>query len=250
MRLRFFVVICFALIVALVDPPTGAAEAVDRERVPAPESLRAIVADDLIDPAAVYETDRATRFPDILHAHVDAYWADRFAEAGRPYRSPGGVVGFSQPIETGCGIADPATETAFYCVLDETIYYSDEFRSTIETNIGDYGWVVVVAHEWGHHAQQLLGDDATMLPFQSGGSPSLAIEQQADCLAGAYTEAAEFSGWLETGDVGEAIATTGLSGDPHGTTIFDPAAHGSGAQRVAAFGEGYERGLSVCGLSL
>ncbi|MCC6314268.1 MAG: hypothetical protein IT337_09665, partial [Thermomicrobiales bacterium] len=61
---------------------------------------------------------RAARFPDPLHAHIDAYWAARFAEAGRSYVPPRGVVGFSEPMPTGCGSADPRTETAFYCVLD------------------------------------------------------------------------------------------------------------------------------------
>jgi len=205
---------------------------------------------DMIDAAELAEPERAARFPDPLHAHVDIYWSDRFAEAGRPYRSPGGVVGFSTVIETGCGLADPVKETAFYCILDETIYYSVEFREIIEANIGDYGWVVVVAHEWGHHIQQQLGYDVAMLPYQAGGIPSIALEQQADCLAGAYTDAAELSGWLHPGDVDEAITMTELSGDPPEMGDRHPTAHGSGAERVAAFVEGYEEGLAGCELEL
>lgn len=204
----------------------------------------------IIDPADVYEPERAARFPDLLHAHIDVYWSNRFAEAGRSYRSPAGVVGFSTPIETGCGLADPEVDTAFYCVLDETIYYSIEFRQIIEENIGDYGWVVVVAHEWGHHVQRLLGYDLVILPYQAGDAPPLAFEQQADCLAGAYTESAELSEWLDPGDVDEALLVTELSGDPAGTAILHPSAHGSGKARVAAFDEGYELGIAGCGLEL
>ena len=204
----------------------------------------------MIDANALSEPERAARFPDPLHAHVDVYWSDRFAEVGQPYRPPTGVVGFATVIETGCGLADPDRETAFYCVLDETIYYSIEFREIIETSIGDYGWVVVVAHEWAHHAQRLVGSDLAMLPYQPGDGTSIALEQQADCLAGAYTEAAELSGWLDPGDVGEAITMTELSGDPPGTAVQHPTAHGSGAERVGAFSQGYELGIAGCGLGL
>jgi uncharacterized protein len=204
--------------------------------------------DAVIDPAAVRQAERAARFPDPLHAHVDAFWADRFAQVGLPYQPPGGVVAFDAPIPTGCGVADPATETAFYCVLDGTIYYAAEFRRIIEQNIGDFGWVVVVAHEWGHHVQLLLGYDAGVLSWAVGRTPSVAMEQQADCLAGAYADSAEFSGWLDPGDIDEALLITGLSGDPVGTAPGDPEAHGSGPERVAAFSAGYAQGLAACGL--
>lgn len=203
----------------------------------------------LIDASAVNEAERAARFPDPLHAHVDAFWADEFAAAGLAYQPPGGVVPFEAPMPTACGVADPAEETAFYCVLDDTIYYSAEFRRIVEDNIGDFGWVVVVAHEWGHHVQLLVGYDAGVLGWRVNSSRSVAMEQQADCLAGAYTDSAEFSGWLDPGDVDEALLITGLSGDPAGTAHDDPEAHGTGEDRIAAFSAGYEDGLAACGLS-
>lgn len=203
----------------------------------------------VIDAAAVNDAERVARFPDPLHAHVDAFWATRFAEADVAYEPPGGVIPFDAPMPTACGIADPAEETAFYCVLDDTIYYSAEFRRIVERNIGDFGWVVVVAHEWGHHVQLLVGYDAGVLGWQVSTTRSVAMEQQADCLAGAYTDSAEFSGWLDAGDVDEALLITGLSGDPTGTAYDDPEAHGSGEDRVAAFIAGYEQGLAACGLN-
>jgi hypothetical protein len=222
-------------------PTTAAAPA-----APAPAELPAIGG--VIDNSAAYDPARAALFPDPLHAHVDAFWAAQFAAAGLEYQPPGGVIAFDEPTPTGCGIADPATETAFYCVLDATIYYSTEFRDVLEDNIGDFAWVVVVAHEWGHHVQLLLGYDAGVLSWRVGETPSVAMEQQADCLAGAYTDGAEFSGWLDPGDVDEGLLVTGLSGDPPGASALDPEAHGSGPERVAAFTAGYAEGVAACGL--
>lgn len=205
------------------------------------------------DLAAIVEAgaaQRAIRFPDVLHAHVDAYWAYQFAAAGRDYDSPGGVVGFDARLETGCGVADPIMEAAFYCVLDQTIYYSTDFRELIETQIGDYGWVVVIAHEWGHHVQLELGSDLVGAFDQIGNLAPIELEQQADCLAGAYTQSAERTGWLDDTDFDEAVFMTSLSGDPVGTSWGDPNAHGSGEDRVGAFLYGYGNGLTGCDLDL
>ena len=205
------------------------------------------------DPAAIVQAgaaERARRFPDVLHAHVDAYWAYQFAATDRPYTPPSGVVGFSSRTETGCGLADPITEAAFYCVLDQTIYYSTEFREMIEAEIGDYGWVVVIAHEWGHHIQLQLGTDLVGALDQTGSLAPIELEQQADCLAGAYTQSAEQQGWLDDTDVNEAVFMTSLSGDPVGTSWGDPNAHGTGDDRVEAFLEGYTGGIADCGLDL
>ena len=189
-------------------------------------------------------------FPDPLHAHVDAFWAQEFAEAGRDYEPPGGVVGFSRPTMTSCGRADPATEAAFYCLLDETIYYSADFRAIVEAQVGDFGWIVVVAHEWGHHVQLQLGYDLTFTAEQAGDLAPIELEQQADCVAGAYTGDAEDEGWLDPGDVEEALFMTELAGDPTGTPWDTPGAHGTGEERVEAFLSGYEGGLEACDLDL
>ena len=205
------------------------------------------------DPAAIVEAgaaQRAIRFPDVLDAHVDAYWAYQFAAAGRDYTAPGGVTGFDSRIETGCGVADPVMEAAFYCVLDQTIYYSTDFRELVESQIGDYGWVVVIAHEWGHHVQLELGSDLVGALDQVGTLAPIELEQQADCLAGAYTQSAERTGWLDETDFDEAVFMTSLSGDPVGTSWGDPNAHGSGEERVGAFLQGYGDGLAGCDLDL
>jgi predicted metalloprotease len=76
------------------------------------------------------------------------------------------------------------------------------------------------------------------------------LEQQADCLAGAYSIDAENSGWLDPGDIQEALYITEISGDPVGTAWNDPRAHGTGEARIDAFLKGYGAGISACGLDL
>ena len=202
------------------------------------------------EPTAESPVPRDILFPEPLHAHVDQFWAARFQEAGRPYDSPGGVIAFDEPIVTACGRAEPEQEAAFYCVIDEKIYYSTEFRALIENQIGDFAWVIVVAHEWGHHIQANLGFDLGVVPDRAGEIPPIELEQQADCLAGAYAIDAEGTGWLDPGDIDEALYMTEISGDPPGTAWNDPRAHGTGDERIDAFMQGYTAGIAGCDLDL
>jgi predicted metalloprotease len=193
---------------------------------------------------------RTAPFPDPLHEHINAYWRARFAEAGRAYVPPQDIVAFDEPIVTACGRADPEEEAAFYCVIDEKIYYSAAFRTLIETQIGDFAWVVVAAHEWAHHIQAQLGFDLGVSPDLSSEGAPLALEQQADCLAGSYAIDAEMNGWLDPGDIDEALYMTEISGDPPGTAWNDPRAHGSSEDRIDAFLSGYSGGPAACDLEL
>jgi predicted metalloprotease len=193
---------------------------------------------------------REILFPDPLHAHIDMFWEARFQEVGRIYDAPNGVIPFDEPIVTACGRADPVREAAFYCVIDEKIYYSAEFRTLIENQIGDFAWVIVVAHEWGHHIQAKLGFDLGVVPDRAGEVAPIEFEHQADCLAGAYAIDAELSGWLDPGDVDEALTITEISGDPPGTAWNDPRAHGTGDVRIDAFITGYNAGIAGCDLDL
>lgn len=248
------IVLLLALVVAGWSPLGAAAAEIALQPVVADEVERelgltrteALAAVD--DPAVV--AARAARFPDILHAHVDRFWAREFAREGLVYDQPAAVIGLAEPTMTACGPADPTTEAAFYCLLDETIYYSVAFRRSVETNVGDFGWVVIVAHEWGHHIQQESGIELIAAPDQVGATPPVALEQQADCLAGAYSVSAEEDGWLDPGDIEEAVTVTALSGDPIGTAWNAPGAHGSGEERVAAYLDGYDEGIAGCDFAL
>ena len=202
------------------------------------------------DAAAATPVPREILFPDPLHAHIDQFWEARFQEAGRVYDPPEGVVAFAEPIVTACGRAEPEQEAAFYCASDETIYYSAEFRSLVESQIGDFAWVIVVAHEWSHHIQTKLGFDPGTVPHRAGEVAPIELEQQADCLAGAYAIDAERAGWLEPGDIDEALAVTEIAGDPPGAASSEPGAHGTGVERTNALLEGYSSGFAGCELDL
>ena len=194
--------------------------------------------------------DPEVLFPDQFVRHVNSFWEKRFADAERTYIPPGDVVAFDQPMSTPCGPADPEEEAAFYCVIDQKIYYSVPFRQLIEGQIGDFAWIVVIAHEWGHHVQAQLGFELGVSPDRGGEIAPIVFEQQADCLAGAYSVDAELVGWLDPGDVDEALRMTELSGDPPGTAWDDPRAHGTSEDRIDAFLQGYSGGIGSCGLDL
>ncbi|MGI8643090.1 MAG: neutral zinc metallopeptidase [Thermomicrobiales bacterium] len=189
-------------------------------------------------------------FADILHADVDEFWYRTFSDVGLGYTPPSDIVGFDAPINTACGAAEPATTAAFYCTVDETIYYSTGFRQLVDTQVGDFAWVTVIAHEWAHHIQTGLGLQATTRPDLTGGPYVIELELQADCLAGVYAEDAEARSWLDPGDLDEALTLTRAVGDPAGTEWSDPAAHGTSRQRLGAFASGYEEGVRGCELSL
>ena len=193
---------------------------------------------------------REVRFPDPLHAHIDRFWETRFQEVGRAYAPPQGVMALDEPIVTACGRVEPEREAAFYCALDQTIYYAAEFRTLIEEHIGDFAWVIVVAHEWGHHVQATLGFDLGIAPDRAGEVVPIALEQQADCLAGAYAADAELAGWLDPGDIEEALTITEMGGDPPSTPGTDSPAYGTGAERIDAWRAGYSAGLVGCELDL
>ncbi len=201
-------------------------------------------------PAPAPAAPLVSGFPNILDADVDLFWARMFAAADLPYAPPAGIVGFDASVETECGWADAEMSVAFYCPLDETIYYSNEFRAIVEERVGDFAWITVIAHEWGHHVQVELGLDEQE-PTRGGARVyPIQLELQADCLAGAYAQDAEGRDWLDPGDLEEALFLTDFAGDEAGTHWTDPGAHGTPQQRVRAFERGYDEGLPGCDLDL
>ena len=172
-----------------------------------PLSMPAARAQDTPTPASQrYGSDRsgyAGEFTDVL-AQLDIFWSDTFQDSGASYRSPN-VVPLNDVIDTGCGPATPA-EFAFYCPLDQTIYYSPTGFAAHDTRFGDYSPIVVMAHEWGHHVQTLFG----LTP-----APGNAFELQADCLSGAFASEAGQQGLLEPGDVTEAVTTSAIRRRPY-----------------------------------
>jgi hypothetical protein len=107
-----------------------------------------------------------------------------FRGAGLQYTSPGLVAINERPVETGCVTAYPGDGPGFYCGLDMTIYVDVYWLTTFEVNMGDFAWITVLAHEWGHHIQYLLA-----VRQQTNNL----FELQADCLAGSFARDADRS---------------------------------------------------------
>ncbi|MBA2247732.1 MAG: neutral zinc metallopeptidase [Chloroflexia bacterium] len=196
--------------------------------------------------------DYRSPFERVAVLRIDTFWAETFEAVGLDYDPPGDIVAIdAEPFETGCGVERNIDEAAiYYCTVDDTIYYSPEFRSLVIDLTGPFGWYNIVAHEWGHHIQDLLGIDASRNPELDDGYYVIELELMADCLAGVYAQDATARGTIEEEEVDDAESITEASGDLPETAFDDERAHGTGEQRVGAFFTGYEDGLIGCNLNL
>jgi uncharacterized protein len=185
---------------------------------------------------------------------IQAYWAGEFGQSSSGRYQPANTVLFSGAMDSGCGTASAATGP-FYCPPDQLVYldlgFFDELRSRFGATGGSFAQGYVVAHEYGHHVQDLLGILGSRAATGTGATGgSVRTELQADCLAGVWANHAE-AGILapltdaEIADGLDAAAAVGddriqeaVNGqvDPEGWT------HGSAAQRQKWFTIGYDGG--------
>jgi uncharacterized protein len=175
--------------------------------------------------------------PDDVAADIDAYWRAEFAERGLSYSSPGLRVVYDTTA-TGCGLIDPYFGPAGYCTIDNVIYVSPLWLDV--SGQDSTLWYVVLAHEWGHHIQALLGLESTV---------SVETEKQADCLAGAYAADA-----VERGFAPQSIYNIGMYlqivvGDPP-FLPDDLRTHPVGGERGSEFAQGWLGGPGECGVGL
>lgn len=178
--------------------------------------------------------------PDNLTASVlsdiDAFWSEEFAARGATYYAAD-IVPVSDTMTTSCGPFGPYDNPAAFCPLEDAIYYSVPLSSDVTSQVGDFAWITVLAHEWGHHVQLLMNIETSM---------SMERELQADCFAGAYAQRALLNGFLQEGDVTEAVVMNIMGGDPVELSETAQGAHGSSDYRVTAFMQGYFNGANVC----
>jgi len=196
---------------------------------------------------------------------IQAYWEKASPEYfGRPYQKATTVI-FSNQVSTGCGAADSGVGP-FYCPADDKVYIDLTFYRVLAKQLGapgEFAQPYVLAHEYGHHMQDLIGTEAKMRRAQQGASNkeknqlSVRLELQADCYAGAWAKAAsdttDANGQrifksLTAQDVQEGIDTAGKIGDDElqersGNPV-NPAefTHGTAAQRQKWFSQGYNSG--------
>jgi predicted metalloprotease len=183
---------------------------------------------------------------------LQTYWPDAFADAGQQY-TPATTVLFTGSVSTACGGATSAVGP-FYCPLDRKVYIDLDFYSDLETRFGAQGGpfaeMYVLAHEYGHHAQNLLGLlDAGRDAGAEGGA--VRVELQADCFAGVWAAHAVDTGFLEPltdAQVAQALNAAEVIGDDRiqemttGQVNPETWTHGSSEQRQEWFVIGYNSG--------
>lgn len=186
------------------------------------------------------------------HVRIDRFWENVFTESELDYEAMTDIVAItSQPFETGCGIEEEIELYAiYYCTLDATVYYDPDFQEDVVDLTGPYGFTTIIAHEWGHHIQVLLGIDISLDPELDGGLYPIEIELQADCLAGIYAQDALAIGDIDEEEIEAAIEITSLSGDTADTEFDEFDAHGTGDQRIESFSTGFDDGFIGCNLDL
>ena len=185
---------------------------------------------------------------------VQSSWTTTFANAGKQYQ-PTKLVLFDGATRTGCGVGSSQTGP-FYCPLDRKVYldlgFFRELRSRFDAP-GDFAQAYVIAHEFGHHVQNLLGVMDDVQRKQSAGSAdandqSIRLELQADCLAGVWAHSAYEEDLLESGDLEEGLAAAAAVGDDRlqeqatGRINRESWTHGSSEQRTTWFKKGFDSG--------
>jgi predicted metalloprotease len=189
---------------------------------------------------------------------TEDFWNQQFRAAGASYPAPVLVL-FSEAVSSACGTASSAVGP-FYCPRDRKVYLDTSFFNELDRRFGapgDFAQAYVVAHEVGHHIQNVLG----LLGQNPGVSRSEANQQsvqqelQADCLAGMWGRSAAQRNKLELGDVEEGLTAAAAIGDDRiqkqtqGRVVPESFTHGSSAQRVAAFRQGLESAdMRGCGV--
>ncbi len=199
-------------------------------------------------PAATSPDDpQLVDFVNYLVDDIQGTYADLFAKAGKSYR-PAKLVLFTDEIDTGCGRSSSAIGP-FYCPPDEKAYIDLTFYALLKDKLGaggDFAQAYVLAHEFGHHVQHLLGIDREHDTRDH--AQSVRFELQADCFAGVWAHSTAERKLLESGDIDEATNAAAQIGDDRlekraGERVNpETFTHGTSAQRVKWFDRGFEQG--------
>jgi predicted metalloprotease len=200
--------------------------------------------------------DNASKFVAVVLADTEDAWHELFRQMGRQYEEPKLVL-FTDETRSGCGFASGASGP-FYCPEDRRVYIDLGFYRLLQERLGaggDFAQAYVIAHEVGHHVQNLLGitDRVQAMRGRVNQSEynrlSVRLELQADFLAGVwarYTDRVKHV--VEAGDIEEAMRAAAAVGDDRlqyrsrGHVVPDSFTHGTSEQRVRWFRRGYETG--------
>jgi uncharacterized protein len=200
--------------------------------------------------------DRAAAFVSTVLRDTEQVWGQQLQAAGAQYREPRLVL-FRGVTPTACGSGESAMGP-FYCPGDQKVYIDLDFFDTLSRRMGapgDFAQAYVVAHEVGHHLQNLMGITAKVDAMRGRVSQaqmnqlSVRVELQADCLAGVWAHHSQKGkGWLERGDIEEALNAAAQIGDDTlqkastGRIVPESFTHGSAQQRMTWFKRGLDGG--------
>ena len=207
------------------------------------------------------EENQLAKFVSVVLADTEDTWRDLFRRNGRTYREPKLVL-FTDAVQSACGLAGAAVGP-FYCPEDQKVYIDLRFYRDLKERFqapGDFAQAYVIAHEIGHHVQNLFGISEkvqaarTRVREVEANRLSVQLELQADCLAGVWAHHANKARQIiEAGDVEEALRAASAIGDDRlqrqtrGVIVPDTFTHGTSEQRVRWFRHGLETGdLGQC----
>ena len=203
-----------------------------------------------VDDAPLNDND-AAKFTSVILASTEDFWQEQFQQLGKTYIPPKLVL-YSGATRTLCGTGQ-AMMGPFYCNLDKTVYLDLSFYQEMKNRLGgggDFAQGYVIAHEVGHHVQNLLGtfDKVEQLGQNQSNQLSIKLELQADCYAGLWGNAMQKQHILEVGDIDQALNTVQAIGDDrlqqqnNGYVIPDSFTHGTSKQRYMWFKRGFVSG--------
>ena len=199
--------------------------------------------------------DGQASFVKVVLADTEDVWGQLFSKSGKQYQAPTLVL-FSGGVQSGCGNASAASGP-FYCPADYKLYIDLSFYNDLKERFGapgDFAMAYVVAHEVGHHIQNLLGKSEEVQRMRGRVSEeefnqySVRLELQADFYAGVWAHYVKGKGYLEAGDVEEAMNAANAIGDDRlqkeaqGYAVPESFTHGTSAQRMYWFKKGFETG--------
>lgn len=202
------------------------------------------------------QNDTQAHFVAFVLDDAQQFWAKDFAANNREYRHAKLVL-FTNSTDTACGYGSSATGP-FYCPNDERVYIDLGFFDTLQRQLGakgEFARAYVVAHELGHHVQDLLGIEkrAQSGVMKGASGNSVRLELQADCYAGIWAHSAQARNLLETGDIESAIGAASRIGDDvlqkeeTGRVRPESFTHGTAEQRERWLKRGFDTGsLSQC----
>ena len=196
------------------------------------------------------QRDENDQFARVVLADTEDVWNTILPQQARVRYVEPKLVLFTDQVSSACGYASAAMGP-FYCPGDQKLYLDFAFFRELQQEFkapGDFAQAYVIAHEVGHHVQNLLGTMDKVNRSGNSNDMSVRLELQADCYAGIYANYAQKKGILDAGDAEEAIRAAGAVGDDtiqkrsQGYVVPDSFTHGSSQQRIEWFAKGFKSG--------